>query len=93
MKFITFIENAEEKIGIITLDNEKVIDINKVLGEEFYDMTEFIWNSEDYMEKLTDIYENNKIIKRRADELKINDLLVFKTKQQNKIHEMNQINN
>ena len=33
MKFITFLENAEEKIGIISKDNKKVIDINKTLGE------------------------------------------------------------
>ena len=59
MKFITFIENAEEKIGIISKDSKKVIDINKTLDSEFYDMTEFIWNNEEYMEKLMDIYEKN----------------------------------
>ena len=52
MKFITFIENAEEKIGIISKDNKKVIDINKTLGSEFYDMTEFIWSNEEYIEKV-----------------------------------------
>ena len=59
MKFITFLENAEEKIGIISKDNKKVIDINKTLGSEFYDMTEFIWSNEEYIEKLVDIYEKN----------------------------------
>ena len=59
MKFITFLENAEEKIGIISKDNKKVIDINKTLGSEFYDMTEFIWSNEEYIEKLVNIYEKN----------------------------------
>ena len=59
MKFITFLENAEEKIGIISKDNKKVIDINKTLGSDFYDMTEFIWSNEEYIEKLVDIYEKN----------------------------------
>lgn len=72
MKFITFIENAEEKIGIITKDNERVVDINKVLGEEFYDMTEFIWNNEEYMEKLIDIYEKNE-----NSHYKLEDVLVI----------------
>ena len=36
-----------------------MIDINKTLWSEFYDMTEFIWSNEEYMEKLVDIYEKN----------------------------------
>ena len=61
MKFITFIIEDEEKIGIISKNGEKIIDINEVLEEDFYDMIEFIWENEKYMDELIKIYEGEEI--------------------------------
>lgn len=71
MKFITFIFNSEEKIGIITKNHKKVIDINKILNEDFYDMLEFIWANEKYIEKLIQIYEEEKVSHYNLEEVLI----------------------
>ena len=61
MKFITFIIEDDEKIGIISKDGNKVIDINEILEEDFYDMIEFIWENEKYIDELVKVYEKGEI--------------------------------
>lgn len=43
MKFITFVHDGKEQIGVLSLDETKVLQISKVLGHERYtDMNHFI---------------------------------------------------
>jgi len=43
MKFITFVHEGKEQIGVLSLDETKVLKISKVLGHERYrDMNQFI---------------------------------------------------
>ena len=43
MKFITFVHKGKEQIGVLSLDESKVLKISKILGHERYeDMNQFI---------------------------------------------------
>ena len=37
MKFITFIHKGKEQIGVLSLDESKVLKISKILGHERYE--------------------------------------------------------
>ena len=78
MKFITFIIEDDEKIGIISKDGNKVIDINEILEEDFYDMIEFIWENEKYIDEL--VKENEQLKNKNIELEKQKENFVNETK-------------
>ena len=59
MKFITFRADNQEKIGFLTKDEKKILDINKYLGYKYRDMNDFLGRHEEDIEELINTYERD----------------------------------
>ncbi len=72
MKFITFIHQEKEQIGVLSLDETKVLRISKVLGHErYHDMNQFLEEATELdLDILAQVRINEKELGVPVDEIK-----------------------